>query len=84
MRIRCFAAIAAASVLTACALAPVASAETTSLDNGGVPVISPLGIPANALPPGVSASGKIYFDVTDAAPTAIAYTVNGADAVVWD
>jgi hypothetical protein len=76
---------------------------TTTLDNGGVPVISgfsarsvdntypvlwnvasPLGIPANPLPPGGSASGKIYFDVTGAAPTAIAYSVHGADAVVGE
>lgn len=46
-------------------------------------VASPLGIPPNALPPGGSATGKIYFDVTGDAPTAVAYSLNGADAVVW-
>jgi hypothetical protein len=149
MRIRRVAAVAAAAILTACALAPVASAEnvdlggtadvdpidieteqhwtvgdlmpstdaiayqpagtlweasvTTTLDNGGVPVISgfsarsddntypvlwqvasPQGIPAGALPPGGSASGKIYFDATGAAPTTVVYAIDGADAFVWD
>lgn len=47
-------------------------------------VPSPLGIPPNALPPGGSATGKIYFDATGEPPTAVAYTVNGEDVVVWD
>lgn len=76
---------------------------TSTLDNGGVPIISgfsahsddshypvlwnvpsPLGISPNALPPGGSATGKIYFDATGAPPTSVAYTVNGEDTVVWD
>lgn len=46
-------------------------------------VPSPLGIPPNALPPGGTAAGKIYFDVTGAAPTSVAYTVDGIEPVVW-
>lgn len=46
-------------------------------------VASPLGILPTALPPGGSASGKIYFDVTGAAPTSVAYTLEGADAAAW-
>lgn len=46
-------------------------------------VASPLGIPPNALPPGGSANGKIYFDVTGDAPTSVAYSINGADAATW-
>lgn len=47
-------------------------------------VPSPLGIPPSVLPPGSSASGKIYFDAIGAPPTAVAYTVNGGDVIVWD
>ena len=46
-------------------------------------VASPLGIPPTALPPDGTASGKIYFDVTGAAPTSVVYTLEGADAAAW-
>lgn len=66
---------------------PVVSGFSARSDGASYPalwnVASPLGISPNALPPGGSATGKIYFDVTADAPTSVAYTLNGADAAVW-
>ena len=56
---------------------------------GGVsyPVLWPVpaaeGVNPSALPPGGTAEGKIYFDVTGPPPTAVAYTANGRDTAVW-
>jgi len=66
---------------------PLISGFSARSGDGNYPVLwsvaSPLGIPPNVLPPGGSATGKIYFDVTGSAPTAVAYAVDGADVVVW-
>ena len=149
MRVLRVAGFAAAAIITACALAPAASAETvdlggtadidlidieieqhwtvgelqpttdtiayspvgtlwevtvtTELDNGGVPVLSgffaraddadypalwtvasPLGLPPNPLPPGGSATGKIYFDVTGSAPDSVGYRTGSGDVILWE
>lgn len=67
---------------------PIISGFSARAGDANYPVLwsvaSPLGIPPNALPPGGSATGKIYFDVTGSAPTAVTYAVDGADVVVWD
>lgn len=67
---------------------PVISGFSARSADGSYPVLwgvaSPQGIPPNPLPPGGTATGKIYFDVTGGAPTSVAYAVNGVDAVVWN
>jgi len=42
-----------------------------------------LGINPSPLPAGSSATGKLYFDVTGAAPNAVTYTRDGQDAATW-
>jgi len=46
-------------------------------------VAAPLGVPPAALPPGGSATGKLYFDVTGPPPDSVAYTADGTDLAVW-
>ena len=46
-------------------------------------VPTPLGINPSPLAAGESATGKLYFDVTGAAPDAVTYTRDGQDAAVW-
>lgn len=66
---------------------PVVSGFSARSGDQSYPVLwsvpSPLGIPPNALPPGGTAAGKIYFDVTGDAPTGVAYSVDGIEPVVW-
>lgn len=45
-------------------------------------VASPAGVNPGALPPGGSATGKLYFDVTGAAPTSVAVQ-DADDLVSW-
>lgn len=67
---------------------PVLSGFSARSDTASYPVLwnvpSPLGIVPSPLSPGGSATGKIYFDVTGAAPTSVAYTVDGEDVAVWE
>ncbi len=46
-------------------------------------VPTPLGINPSPLPVGESATGKLYFDVTGAAPDSVTYTRDGQDLAVW-
>lgn len=46
-------------------------------------VPTPLGINPSPLPAGESATGKLYFDVTGAAPDSVAYNRDGQDVAVW-
>ena len=66
---------------------PMVSGFSARSDSDSYPVLwavaSPLGIPPTALPPGGSATGKIYFDVTGAAPTSVIYTLEGNDVAAW-
>lgn len=66
---------------------PVINGFSARSDSDSYPVLwtvaSPQGIPPNALAAGGEATGKIYFDVTGAAPTSVAYTVDGEDVAVW-
>ncbi len=66
---------------------PVVSGFSAGSDQGGYPVLwgvpSALGIPPTPLPPGGTATGKIYFDVTGDAPTRVSYAVDGIEPVVW-
>lgn len=66
---------------------PVVNGFSARSDGQSYPVLwtvaTPQGIAPNALPAGGEAGGKIYFDVTGAAPTAVAYSVNGQDVAVW-
>lgn len=66
---------------------PVISNFVARSDTNNYPVLwtvaSPLGVAPNALPAGGEATGKLYFDVTGAAPTSVAYIVDGEDAAVW-
>jgi len=66
---------------------PLISGFSARSDVDSYPVLwavaSPLGILPNALPAGGSATGKIYFDVTGAAPTSVVYTLEGTDVAAW-
>lgn len=66
---------------------PVISGFAARTDAESYPVLwtvaSPLGLAPTALGPGGSATGKLYFDVTGAAPTSVVYTVDGEDVVSW-
>lgn len=66
---------------------PMVSGFSARSDSASYPVLwavaSPLGIPPSALPPGGSATGKVYFDVTGAAPTGVVYTLEGVDVAGW-
>jgi hypothetical protein len=46
-------------------------------------VPTPLGINPAPLPAGESTTGKLYFDVTGAAPDSVTYTRDGQDVAVW-
>lgn len=67
---------------------PVLSGFSARADDASYPVLwnvaSPTGIPPTALPPGGSATGKIYFDATGSAPTAVAYTAGNGNVIVWE
>ena len=56
-------------------------------DSASYPVLwavaAPMGVPPMPLPPGGSARGKLYFDVTGVAPDSVAYTADGNDLAVW-
>ncbi len=67
---------------------PVVSGFFARADDADYPVLwnvaSTTGIPPNPLPPGGSATGKIYFDVTGSAPSGVAYTAGNGDVIVWE
>jgi len=46
-------------------------------------VFTPQGLSGAALPPGASASGKIYFDVVGTVPNSVVYSDGVQDFLVW-
>ncbi len=46
-------------------------------------VATPQGINPSTLAQGEKATGKVYFDVTDAAPDSVVYNAGGRDLLVW-
>jgi Domain of unknown function (DUF1942) len=64
---------------------PFFNARTSSGDNYRVlwQAYAPNGLSGATLPPGGTASGNIYFDVTGAAPTTVAYNDGVQDRMVW-
>lgn len=67
---------------------PIIPSFSASTDNGaGYPVLwqlaSAQGISPAALPQGQTATGKIYFDVTGAAPMAVIYNADGSEPLMW-
>lgn len=46
-------------------------------------VATPQGVNPAALPQGEQTTGKVYFDVTGAAPNSVVYNAGGQDLMVW-
>ncbi|OBG15851.1 phosphopeptide-binding protein [Mycolicibacterium celeriflavum] len=46
-------------------------------------VATPQGVNPSTLAPGQQTSGKVYFDVTGAAPDSVVYNAGGQDRLVW-
>ena len=66
---------------------PVVSGFSARAESQSYPVLwgvaAAQGLPPNALPPGGTTAGKLYFDVTGAPPDSVAYTIDGVDVAVW-